>query len=321
MSYKITTKDIKKFRVAYTKYVSMESQEKIKSLDFSYNGETLIANTNKILNVIKIDDRLSKAAIPSFKYGLGIVKFFDLHFVICTSAKHYFPDPVKNLALRLLDLDSEGFKRYFQGHTEKVVSLSVSSNYNIASGSRDKTVLLWDERSDTPRRKLAFDSTPLVAYHPSGEFFAVCHDSSIIKIFSRKKLSEEINKKEHEKLPGVEWTSLKYSNDGKLLMVTTNFKRVIIFCAETLDELHNLIGNTNLPFSGFVDACFAPESNIVFTGSEENSNSVWCLKKSLKKFDLHSGHENPCPLVLFNPAYMLFVSAGDNIHLWIEDDL
>ena len=87
-----------------------------------------------------------------------------------------------------------------------------------------------------------FPSTPLVALCPTENYFAVAYNSNTIEIFSIKDPDEVLNTIKCEKIKDVEWKSIKYSSDGKMLMITTNSSLIKIVNLETSNELCNFTG-------------------------------------------------------------------------------
>lgn len=238
----ITRKIFKSLRVAD----ETSETTQVKSLDFHYNGEHLIYNTETFIKFLHLTERrVQKYKTYLYKYGVGLSKFYGPTLILHTSLK-------ENNDLRLLEVqqrDNPGYVRYFPGHARKVVSVDVTSKL-IASGSEDTTVRLWDPRKQEHIKIMKFPSTPLVAFHPNSfwentnHLFAVAYNSSIIEIFTANNTEKSENKFEFERINGVEWTSLKFSPDGSKLIVTTNSSLIKIIESSTGQEISDLKGKT-----------------------------------------------------------------------------
>lgn len=232
MGTKIRLDDIRKLCVAYTTTELLP----VTSVEFLYTGECLLFNTEQDIKYLRLtNERVQVQEIAVKKYGAGLSRFYSPQCLVHTS--------VKDDVLRLLSIGGQKYLRYLPGHSATVVSVSVSSDH-IASGSRDKSIRLWDPRQSPHIERREFPSTPLVAFHPSSAVIAVAHSSSTIETYSTKFMTRSIEKAIHDKIDGEEWVSLKFSDNGLMLMVTTNATSIRIFDALTLQELHNFRGKT-----------------------------------------------------------------------------
>lgn len=308
MREKLHLEDIKKLRIAYTTTVTLP----VKSLNFHYNGECLIFNTDRELVSLRLSDQeVHRHHVMLDKYGCGISKFYDMHGIHSSTRI--------NNALRLMDLEEREYIRYFAGHSSLVTSLDVASN-RIVSSSKDSTVKLWDPRQEQRIEERKFPSqTLLVAFHPGEAFFAVAYNSSVIEIFSVDNLKESREKFELRGTANVEWTDIKFSSDGELLMITTNSSLIIIFNILKKKECQNFKDYNNT-LKETIHASFAPESNFCFGGSADGFIHVWNLKSSFKDFSLKSDFKGGCHFVQFNPKFanLASTSGGRNVHLWNE---
>lgn len=127
------------------------------------------------------------------------------------------------------------------GHAAYISSMCVAETF-FATSSDDKTVKLWSPKEREEYKSLKFSSAPIIALNSTGKILAVAYDSSTIEIFSVDNLSESVNKIEPGKRSGVEWKSIKFSPDDKMLMISTNSTDVLIVNTLTGKEMHNLTG-------------------------------------------------------------------------------
>ena len=73
---------------------------------------------------------------------------------------------------------------YFRDHTKKVTCLSMSPTEDLfISGSLDRTLRLWDVRSNNCQGLMNLPSRPVAAFDPDGLIFGVGMDSNVIKLY------------------------------------------------------------------------------------------------------------------------------------------
>lgn len=121
-------------------------------------------------------------------------------------------------------------------------------------------------------------------------------------------------KMQHERT--CEWTGLKFSNDGKLMLVSTNGGMVRL-----IDAFKGAVLQT---FGGFnnskgisLEASFTPDSQFVMIGSEDGKVHVWNAESGLKVAVLDGKHTGPVSCLQFNPKFMTFASACSNMAFWL----
>lgn len=224
----INKKNIKKLRVAHTE----SSRTRVKSLSFLYTGEKLIFNTDEKISILSLGERVTVHVIKP-KNGAGLCRFFDVATVLHSSITIH--------EVKLLHVEHHHYIRIFPGHEKKITSIATTEK-KFATSSEDGSVRLWDPRTSLCETFIKFPAATFIAFHPSGEVFAVAHSSSTIEIFSTRNLEKPTSKVKYERVADVEWTGIKFSDDGQLLMVTTNSSSILIFDTATTDELHNFKG-------------------------------------------------------------------------------
>jgi COMPASS component SWD2 len=313
----VSLKDVKRLCAAYQTKIESESSS-INSISYHYNGEVLVFNSSDQVFVLGLSNEgLTEMHYTMRKYGAGLCRFIDEVHIVHTSKK-------SDDNLRLLSLESKNYVRYFAGHSKEVTSVSVQ-DISIASGSKDSSVHLWDARLQKSTNRKEFHSPPLVAFHPFGKFIAVSsRHAQVVEVFDRSYFtfaSETINHFKYERDEGVEWTGLKFSDDGIMLLVTTNSTSILVINVTTGHELHNFRDYSNSKNEN-IDACFSAGSNFVIGGSSNGFIHFWDCKTSLKVHSIESccGGESSCVNVAFNPKFMNFASSNGNvIQLWNED--
>ena len=231
---KLDEDSMKNFQVAKT----FQRDRRINSLEFSYDGLRLITSGEDDQMVIyDCEKGTEKQVIRSQKYGCDLV-----HFTHATNTIVYASNKEgKDHAIRYMSLHDNKYLKYFSGHSGKVVSLSVSPvDDTMISGSLDKTVRLWDLRSpdcvglmqcqvklqfrmNSFYIRLAFQGRAVASFDPEGLIFAVGVQSEQIKLYDVRSFDKgPFSTFKYKIETGCDWTGVKFSLDGKLMMLTTN---------------------------------------------------------------------------------------------------
>lgn len=235
MSDIVNANDFKKFRVASSFFENSE----IRSISFHYNGEFLAYNTGIRLSIVPLTvEEIRKFDIDLARHGCGIVKFFETDPMRLI---HSSPD----YALRFLNAENYKYISYFAGHSKEVINIELGDNVFFSS-SRDNTIRLWDRRQQESVKRILCADTPLIALHPSGECLAVATNSASIEFLDMRNLDNILKKFKLEKIEDVEWRGIKFSPDGRLLLVTTNSTCILVFDARDCVEMRNWKGNLNI---------------------------------------------------------------------------
>ncbi|XP_054712122.1 WD repeat-containing protein 82-like [Uloborus diversus] len=310
MKMKLISYVVQSFRVAK---IFTENSDRISSIDFSSDGNTLISSSDDDSIVIyDCEKGVHKRTLHSKKYGADLVRFTHAE----NSAVH--SSTKIDDTIRYLSLHDNKYIRYFTGHTKKVVSLSMSPiDDSLISGSLDKSVRLWDLRSPNCQGLIAQSGKPIASFDPEGLIFAVANNSEDIKLYDLRSFDKgPFNTFVPPKEDVAEWMSLKFSPNGKMLLISTNGQAVHI-----LDAYHgkNLATFTSRANSKGIplEASFSPDSQFVFSGSTDGTIHVWNAETGLKTTILQGGHSSPMHCVQFNPKYMMLVSASTQMAFWL----
>lgn len=212
----LTKNAVKSFSIAKQLCVTTE---RINAIDFSPNGETLISSDNNEQIIFYDCDRSDQLkTINVRKYGVDLVRYTrDTNHFIHTSTKI-------DHSIRHMNMDMVTYLEYYRGHTDRVVSLCMSPNdEKFLSGSLDRTLRLWDLRSNECKGIMNVSGRPIAAFDPEGRTFAVGINSASVKLYDIRKY--EVGpfvtfKMDNEKTS--EWIDMKFSPDGKVIMINTN---------------------------------------------------------------------------------------------------
>ncbi|XP_025065434.1 WD repeat-containing protein 82 isoform X1 [Alligator sinensis] len=113
-----------------------------------------------------------------------------------------------------------------------------------------------------------------------------------------------------------EWTGLKFSNDGKLILISTNGGFIRLIDAFKGAVLHTFGGYNNSK-AVTLEASFTPDSQFIMIGSEDGKIHVWNGESGMKVAVLDGKHTGPITCLQFNPKFMTFASACSNMAFWL----
>ncbi|XP_057251539.1 protein ANTHESIS POMOTING FACTOR 1 isoform X2 [Beta vulgaris subsp. vulgaris] len=234
---------------------------RISSMDFHKASSYLVtASDDESIRLYDVANATCLKTINSKKYGVELVCFTSHPTTVIYSSKNGWDE-----SLRLLSLNDNKYLRYFKGHHDRVVSLSLCArNEFFISGSMDRTVLLWDQRAEKCQGLLRVQGRPATAYDDQGLVFSIAF-GGYIRLFDARK---------YEKGPfeiysvGGDFSDanvVKFSNDGRLILLTTTngFIHVLDSFRGTLLCSYNV---KPVSTNSTLEASFSPEGMFVISG-------------------------------------------------------
>uniref|UniRef100_A0A8C6NNP7 WD repeat domain 82 n=1 Tax=Nothobranchius furzeri TaxID=105023 RepID=A0A8C6NNP7_NOTFU len=303
----ITDRVLRNFKVARTYQFK---SEKVNCVDYSVNGDHAVSSGNDDCIVLyDIQSGRPAKTLYSKKYGADLIRFTRgaAHTVVYSSNK-------QDDAIRYLSLTDNQFIRYFPGHTARVTALSMSPENEIfISSSLDKTIRIWDLRLADCQGLTNPLGKPICSFDPEGIIFAAGVESHAIKLYDFRAFDKDPFACFETRFNRVcDWTGLKFSNDGKHILICTNGGAIRILNAFNGSVLHTFSGYNNSKGIS-LEACFTPDSKFVMIGSEDGRVHVWSIESGMKVAVLDSKHPGPINALQFNPLYMTFASASTNM--------
>ncbi|XP_052197747.1 protein ANTHESIS POMOTING FACTOR 1 isoform X2 [Diospyros lotus] len=286
---------------------------RISSMDFHRTSSFLVtASDDESIRLYDVANAMCLKTINSKKYGVDLVSFTSHPTTIIYSSKNGWDE-----SLRLLSLHDNKYLRYFKGHHDRVVSLSLCSQKEyFISGSLDRTVLLWDQRAEKCQGLLRVQGRPATAYDDQGLVFAIAF-GGCIRMFDTRK---------YEKGPfdifsvGGDISDanvVKFSNDGRLMLLTT---------ADGHIHVHESFRGTLLSTfnvkpvlsQSTLEASFSPEGMFVISGSGDGSVYAWSVRSGKEVASWLSTETEP-PVIKWASGSLMFVTGSSELSFWIPD--
>ncbi|WOL04300.1 WD repeat-containing protein 82-B [Canna indica] len=281
-------------------------------MDFHRTGSYLVtASDDESIRLYDVQNALCLKTINSKKYGVDLVSFTDHPATVIYSSKNGWDE-----SLRLLSLNDNKYLRYFKGHHDRVVSLSLCPRKEcFISGSLDWTCLLWDQRADKAQGLLRVQGRPAVSYDDQGVVFAIAF-GGYIRLFDARKYE----KGPFEIFPVGAFDSdahvVKFSSDGRLMLLTSKDGQVHV-----LDSFRgSVISTYNVKpvlSKGTLEASFSPDGMYVISGSGDGSVYAWNIRSG--KVACWASTDTEPPLIKWTPGSLMFTTGSSELSFWIPD--
>lgn len=218
---------------------------------------------------------------------------------------------------------------HYSNSNERVTAIEMSPiDDTLLTASLDETVRFWDLRSSTCQGVVAGETSTLVAIDPQGLVFAVATNFTTIRVYDFREYTQgpfaTWNVEDHgARLP--DWSSLKFSADGKRLIVTTISDTIYVLDAYEGRLLQRLVGHAGpTAASCGEEVCITPDARYVMAGGRDNCVRFWDLNQT-KDLDsqpfttLASPHKAGIKIVGFNPLNAMAVTGSEEVAFWLPN--
>eukprot|EP00898_Chlorokybus_atmophyticus_P005690 jgi/Chlat1/6121/Chrsp409S05658 len=294
--------------------VFKDNTGRITSLDFHRTEDFLVTTSeDESIHLYNTASGKLVKTVFSKKYGADNIRFTHHSSSVICSSKNEWDE-----SLRYLSLHDNRYLRYFRGHHGRVVSLCMSpKNDSFMSASLDKTVRLWDLRTNVCQGLLRVRGRPAAAYDQQGLVFAVAMEASAVKLYDVRSFDkgpfDTFNLSEVKE----EVASIEFSNDGKLMLLTTLDNQHVLLDAYSGDMLQCF---TSPPSEDgtVMPASFSPDAQYIVAGCGDRNVRVWNSSTGTE-VGCWKGHVGVPSVVRWAPRRMLVASACSALVLWIPD--
>ncbi|CAM6097506.1 unnamed protein product [Calypogeia fissa] len=287
---------------------------KVNSLDFHRTDDLLVtASDDESIRLYDTANALLVKTIHSKKYGVDQICFAHHPSSVVYSSKNGWDE-----SLRYLSLYDNRYLRYFKGHRDRVVSLCMSpKNDSFMSGSLDHTVRLWDLRTNVCQGLLRVRGRPSVAYDQQGLVFAVAMEGGAVKLFDVRSFDKGPFDTFLVGGDYAEVSGMKFSNDGKLMLLSTTSNRVYVLDAYSGNQLHCFRRDPS-PDGHPLEASFSPDGQFALSGSGDGNLYAWSTVTG-SQVSCWTNNNGVPSVVKWAPRRLMFASASQILSFWIPD--
>ncbi|EFJ44001.1 hypothetical protein VOLCADRAFT_65424 [Volvox carteri f. nagariensis] len=294
-----------------------DGHQRINSMDFCRTEDLLVTGSDDdSIRVYDVARGVPVDTLHSRKYGVQNVCFtHDPACIVYASRKL---KPTEAHALRYHSLHMNQYLRYFTGHTAQVCvnSLCFSpKNDTFVSAAQDKTVRLWDVRTNICQGCLQVPGNPTATIDQQGLVFAVATESGIIKLYDLRSYDKGPFDTFTEKGNPTGFADIKFSNNGNLLMAVVEGR---IYLLDAYKVPTRKDGECERETGTAVEAAITADNQYLLTGCDDRAIRVWHIDSGREVAVWQCHAQIPACLRTSNRR-VLVASACTALVLWIPN--
>ncbi|KAG4940589.1 hypothetical protein JHK87_044460 [Glycine soja] len=289
----------------------------IHSIDFHRKDDLLVTSSeDDSVRLYDIANAKLLKTTSNKKHGIDRICFTHHPSSVICSSKYNLESTGESL--QYLSMYDNRCLRYFKGHKQRVVSLCMSPiNDSFMSGSLDHSVRIWDLRVNACQGILRLRGRPAIAYDQQGLVFAVAMEGGAIKLFD----SRSYDKGPFDTfLVGgdtAEVCDIKFSNDGKSMLLTTTNNNIYVLDAYGGDKR---CGFSLEPSPGTpIEATFTQDGKYLVAGSGSGTMQAWSIEMK-NEVACWTSHIGVPSCLKWAPHKAMFAAASSVLTFWIPNN-
>jgi hypothetical protein len=249
-------------------------------LSYSLDGKFIRAiSTMGQIDHVLIDTNSKKATVFyefSSKLGRIIEQEFRKNqtvllpiYPISSDWKKIALEDSNSHSIQIFDLSSNSLLYTLKGHTNRVRAIAFSPNDSIfVSSDEDKNVKLWNLENETLKQNLTGHSGKVVSFEFSsdGKILASRDENVLVKLWDVADGNQISSFRDA--------SVVSFSSDGKFIAIVNNLKEISVFDVKSGTLQSNLKGHN----AKITSVLFNLDSNLLISGSEDNTIRIWSIK-------------------------------------------
>lgn len=201
----------------------------VNSVDFTKDGEWLLSSgADCRVCLYSVQTGTLDRVVTCATGGATLTRFTHDHLSVLVSSTDH--------TIRYTSLHDNSYLRYFKGHTDAVVGMEMSPKDDcFATASIDRTARIWDLRTTNCQGMIPLSAgRPAVSFDNQGLVLAAAVDGGSVKLFDVRGYAKgpfTTFKIDGGGAEGYGFSCVKFSNDGKLMLIGTTNARVLVLDA------------------------------------------------------------------------------------------